>query len=50
MKELAQAIGSILWMLLILALVFLFYGEPDLWDRWHALAMGSECSAVESIR
>lgn len=43
MKELGQAIGSILWILLILALVFVFYGEPDVWDKWHTMAMGAEC-------
>jgi len=27
----------------VLALIFVFQGEPDLWDRWHAKAMGTDC-------
>lgn len=23
----------------VLLLMFLFWGEPDVWDRWHAWAM-----------
>jgi hypothetical protein len=33
--------------LVILILVFLFYGEPDVWDKLHSRAMAAanvECS------
>lgn len=30
----------------ILGLVFLFKGEPDVWDKWHAEAMG-KCQIVK---
>lgn len=43
MKHIGEAIASILSCLLILALLFVFDGEPDLWDKWHAMAMGTEC-------
>lgn len=29
-----------MWLLVIFGLVFVFQGEPDLWDKWHAEAMG----------
>lgn len=27
----------------VLALVFLFQGDPDVWDKWHDRAMNTEC-------
>ncbi len=42
MKNLDETLAAILLLLLfILALCFVFYGEPDLWDRWHSIAMGA---------
>jgi hypothetical protein len=32
-----------LWVF-VLALVFLFSGTPDVWDRLHAAAMGVGCA------
>lgn len=32
---------------LIAALVFIFQGEPDLWDRWHAQAMGVQAASTQ---
>lgn len=31
---------DIVFILVVLVLFFLFSGEPDLWDRLHAMAMG----------
>lgn len=39
MKDLVDIIEIILTVALILALVFLFKGEPDLWDLAHRAAM-----------
>lgn len=33
-------ISQMLWGILIFAMLFVFYGEPDLWDKWHEAAMG----------
>jgi hypothetical protein len=29
---------------IIVALVFVFHGEPDVWDKWHAKAMETSCT------
>ncbi len=39
MKDLMEIIGGVASVLLGLSLVFLFTGEPDLWDKMHAAAM-----------
>lgn len=42
--------GDILELMLIIviisALAFVFQGEPDIWDKWHAAAMGTSCPPV----
>ena len=45
MKALAEVLAGILIVAASLALFFLFDGTPDLWDKWHAAAMGKECKA-----
>lgn len=40
MKDLLESLSTVVWVALILALCFIFYGTPDLWDKWHAQAMG----------
>lgn len=41
MKDLFRQVG---WIVVLLALVFLFKGDPNLWDRLHERAMrGAEC-------
>jgi hypothetical protein len=41
MKDLFEAIGSVLWICFILGLFFVFSGTPDLWDVWHEKAMSA---------
>ena len=41
MKELLNSLVALMWLLAILGLGFLFIGEPDLWDKLHAMAMGA---------
>lgn len=41
MKSLFETVEMILLILLVLGLVFLFTGEPDLWDKLHAAAMAA---------
>lgn len=36
MRDILETVG---WLVLALAIVFLFKGEPDLWDKMHAAAM-----------
>lgn len=31
----------------VLLLFFLFWGEPDVWDRWHAQAMNINFECVK---
>jgi hypothetical protein len=31
----------------VLAVIFIFQGDPDLWDKWHDQAMGKPCAAAE---
>ena len=35
--------SDLLLILVVLALFFLFQGEPDVWDRLHELAMTGAC-------
>ena len=39
MKKLLETLSDILMFLLFVFFVFLFNGEPDLWDVMHAAAM-----------
>jgi hypothetical protein len=39
-KKLLEELAEWIPVVLILALVFLFYGSPDVWDRLHDRAMG----------
>jgi hypothetical protein len=39
MKELAEMLSWVLFVCFILALFFVFSGEPDLWDVWRQRAM-----------
>jgi len=41
MKTLLETLSEILFYAFILALFFVFDGEPDLWDKLHDQAMGS---------
>jgi hypothetical protein len=44
MKDLLDTLNNALCILIALALVFLFIGEPDLWDRLHDKAMNGACA------
>lgn len=44
-KQLAATVDLILWTVFALALVFLFSGDPDIWDKWHAHAMEQGCQS-----
>lgn len=35
----SDTIGLVTFIGFILLLFFVFSGEPDLWDKWHAAAM-----------
>jgi hypothetical protein len=39
MKELGETLAVAVLVMLIMGLFFLFKGDPDLWDKLHALAM-----------
>lgn len=39
MKDLLEVISAILVVSFILIMVFIFVGEPDLWDKWHNTLM-----------
>ena len=39
MKDFGEALALVVLVTLILGLVFLFEGEPDLWDALHEKAM-----------
>lgn len=39
MKKIVDIFAIALAVLFVLALVFLFIGQPDLWDKLHAMAM-----------
>lgn len=45
MKALLAMIEWILFMSFIFALLFLFDGEPDLWDKFRSQAMGQSCTS-----
>jgi hypothetical protein len=45
MKDIAELIGTILFIVLLFAMAFVFEGNPNLWDKWHAQAMGHSCPA-----
>ena len=36
----AECFGLLFTVVLVLAIFFLFEGEPDVWDKLHAAAMG----------
>jgi hypothetical protein len=40
MKSLLETISTILFFVFCLALMFVFHGEPNVWDKWHQAAMG----------
>lgn len=40
MRYFLNVLGVVLWFATVLALFFIFTGEPDLWDKWHNQAMG----------
>jgi hypothetical protein len=47
MKAIGDVVAQILVWLFVAALVFVFQGSPDLWDKWHAAAMGDcKCPSV----
>jgi hypothetical protein len=38
MKAIADALSTLLYVALVLALAFLFVGEPSVWHKLHAVA------------
>lgn len=43
-----DSIGNVIWFAFVLALFFIFKGEPSLWDLWHAKAVKAaqaDCAA-----
>lgn len=46
MKKFFEELSEWLWIIGVLLFVFLFYGEPDVWDRLHELAMGTQPKCV----
>lgn len=46
MQDFFSALSMALMVALGAALAFAFQGEPDLWDKWHEIAMaGASCVA-----
>jgi len=43
MKELLETVSGILFFASLLALLFIFDGTPDLWDKWHEKVMSESC-------
>jgi len=37
--------GATAFFAFVLFLVFIFVGEPDLWDKWHEQAIKQSCEA-----
>lgn len=46
MRDVASILELILLVLFVMALVFLFEGDPDVWDSLQERAMNTECLAV----
>jgi hypothetical protein len=44
--NLSKTASQILGWVAIFALFFIFWGTPDLWDKWHAEAMGTTCTVM----
>jgi hypothetical protein len=40
MKALGETVSLLLMWSFVGFLIFVFTGKPDLWDKWHAQAMG----------
>jgi hypothetical protein len=40
MRALLETVALIIFCVFIMALAFVFDGEPDVWDMWHKAAMG----------
>jgi len=40
MKKFFEELADWVWIIMLLGVVFLFHGEPDVWDRLHDRAMG----------
>jgi hypothetical protein len=43
-KILGETVASVLGIAVWLALFFVFWGDPDVWDKWHAHAMEQGCN------
>jgi len=43
LEELADILGWVAFIGLIVAAAWVFGGEPDLWDKWHGQAMQGAC-------
>jgi hypothetical protein len=39
--------GLVVELAFVFALIFVFEGDPDLWDKWHAQAMGDYTCKTE---
>lgn len=49
MKKLLETISCILFFSFILSLFFIFYGTPDLWDKWHERAMDNSAMMTHNV-
>jgi len=43
MRQIVEILELILLVAFVCALAFIFEGDPDLWDKWHAHAMDQGC-------
>lgn len=41
MDEFLSRIGLVIFLSFMFLVLFVFWGDPDLWDLWHAKAMGA---------
>jgi hypothetical protein len=39
-----MSLNDLMFWVFALVVAFLFYGDPDVWDRLHAFAMGVNCA------
>ena len=46
MKDLLETFSAVVSFVCVMALVFIFKGEPSLWDVWHQRAMGASVCEV----
>lgn len=44
MEDFLKMLNGVFSIIFVLLIVFLFYGEPDLWDKLHYMAVGDVTS------